>query len=65
MISDNIILARIRNSFTYRTKDLLHRVMKATSPLWSHTLYLKIRYRSRFGRKLDLENPVTFNEKIN
>ncbi|MDY2627197.1 MAG: ATP-grasp fold amidoligase family protein [Lachnospiraceae bacterium] len=27
-------------------------------------LYLIMRYRSRFGRKPDLQNPVTFNEKI-
>ena len=27
-------------------------------------LYLKIKYRVKFGRKLNLENPQTFNEKL-
>lgn len=26
--------------------------------------YLKLRYRASFGKKLDLEHPVTFNEKL-
>jgi hypothetical protein len=27
-------------------------------------LFLRIRYRARFGKKLDLKNPKTFSEKL-
>ena len=30
----------------------------------SDDMYLKIKYRSVFGKKLDLESPKTFNEKL-
>ena len=31
---------------------------------WSDERYLKLLYRTRIGRPLDLENPSTFNEKL-
>lgn len=32
--------------------------------LLSDKIYLKLTYRIRFGEKLDLKNPITFNQKI-
>ena len=32
---------------------------------WSDEKYIKLVYKLAFGRKLDLENPQTFTEKIN
>lgn len=34
------------------------------SPLFSDELYLKLLYYIDFGKKLNLKNPVTFNEKL-
>lgn len=39
-------------------------LLKATAKLVPDTLYLKIKYRMRTGKKLNLKNPVGFNEKI-
>lgn len=39
-------------------------VVARTSALWPDKMYLKLRYRLTTGRKLDLDNPVTFNEKL-
>ena len=36
-----------------------------SSRLWTDKLYLKIIYRIKFRRKLNLDNPQTFNEKLN
>lgn len=33
--------------------------------MYDDETYLKIRYKIRFGRELDLNNPQTFNEKLN
>ena len=35
-----------------------------TSALWSDRIYLKWKFRFSMGRKLDLENPQTLNEKL-
>lgn len=39
-------------------------VLNRTSVLWPDKCYLKLRYRLTMGRKLDLDNPVTFTEKL-
>ena len=45
-------------------KILLVKLLNCMSFL-SDEVYLKIRYRLEFGKKLDLKNPQTFNEKLN
>lgn len=39
-------------------------LLERTSYLWSDRTYLKWRFRLSMGRKLNLDNPVTFNEKL-
>ena len=34
------------------------------SPLFSDKVYLKLLYYIDFGKKLNLKNPLTFNEKL-
>lgn len=58
------IIKKIKASFVFRTKDAFLRFMKSTASLWPDELYLKTRYFVYFGRKLNLKNPQTFNEKI-
>lgn len=65
MSSKNNILRRAYKSIAYRAHDLLLTGMKVTSALWPDELYVKTRYRLHFGRKLDLNYPRSFNEKIN
>lgn len=45
-------------------RAFLHGVACATSSLWSDKKYLKILYRINFGKKLNLDNPQTYNEKL-
>lgn len=58
------IIKKIKASVVFRTKEALLRLLKVTASLWPDELYLKIRYYIYFGRKLNLKNPKTFNEKI-
>lgn len=48
--------------------NLLHkacgRVLRMLSPCLSDKLYLKLLFRHRMGYQLDLDNPKTFNEKL-
>ena len=54
-------IPRIVNTFYRRTLiSLLYRI----SAVLPDKTYLKWRYRFQMGRKLDLDNPVTFNEKL-
>lgn len=47
-------------------RDMLVRILKRTAPLFKDDeAFLKLMYLIRFGRKLHLENPVSFNEKLN
>lgn len=39
-------------------------LLERTAGWWSDRTYLKWRYRLSLGRKLNLDNPVTFNEKL-
>lgn len=39
-------------------------LLERTSALWPDRTYLEWRFRLSMGRKLDLNNPVTFNEKL-
>lgn len=48
----------------YKIIYFLIRQSKIISSKISDKGYLKIAYRSVFGKKLDLENPETFNEKL-
>lgn len=42
----------------------LRKLLKITSPLYSDVFFLKAQYYAFFGKRLDLKNPKTFNEKI-
>lgn len=48
-----------------KTKKFIAAVIGRTCNSLPDTLYLKIRYRLIMGRKLDLDNPKSFNEKLN
>ena len=65
----------IRNSIFYKIllkfkeprqliKSLPHYFLHATRSLWSDKLYLKMLYRIRMGKPLNLNDPQTFTEKI-
>ncbi len=45
-------------------KALLYAMNKGFFDLLSDKAYLKLKFRLAMGRKLDLNNPVTFNEKL-
>ncbi len=45
-------------------KALQYFIMK-TAELWPDRLYLSLLYRLRFSRKLNWNNPTSFNEKLN
>lgn len=44
--------------------SLLYSVVYHTSALWSDKAYLKVIYFLKFGKKLNLNDPVTFSEKM-
>ncbi len=52
-------------------KNLLHplmiveKIVLRTSKFWSDKLYVSIMYRIKFGKSLNLEDPQTYNEKLN
>lgn len=60
----NKIVTKLLKSVRCRAKYALLRYMTMTSSLWPDEVYLKVRYRIYFGRKLNLCNPKSFNEKI-
>ncbi len=43
---------------------MLKSILRYSSRLLPDRLYIKLRFRQRLHRKLDLKNPVTFNEKL-
>lgn len=45
-------------------KKILIGLIRRTTKLWPDKLYLKLLYRLEIGRKLSLDNPKTFTEKI-
>lgn len=48
-----------------KTIELAKRLWDKAAPLVNNdALYLKVRYRLKMGKKLNLRNPVTFNEKL-
>lgn len=46
-------------------KLLLYMILQKFSRLFGDKVYLQMSYRLRFGKKLDFDNPKTFNEKLN
>lgn len=59
---------RVKHFFTYLTKDrkqFMPVALETCSKLIkSDRLYLKLHYKYSFGKKLNLEAPTTYNEKI-
>lgn len=45
-------------------RRILAALLYRTTSLWPDKLYLKLLYFSQMGKRLDLENPKTFNEKL-
>lgn len=45
-------------------KKVLIKFLHKTSTIWSDILYIKIIYKLTFNKNLDLNNPKTFNEKL-
>ena len=39
-------------------------IRKFLTRFFSDEKYLRIQYKARFGKKLNLDNPITYNEKI-
>lgn len=50
--------------FIKEPKNILIKLLKHTSFLYSDKCYLQMQYYLLMGKKLDLQNPKTFNEKI-
>lgn len=60
-------MGKINKAFLYaykRPRVLLTYVWRKMSPILPARLYLKVMYRLRMGYWMDLNNPVTFNEKL-
>ncbi len=55
---------RLRRSLFCRSQYALLNFLKLTASYWPAKLYLQVRYRVFFGHKLNLDNPQTFNEKL-
>lgn len=43
---------------------IVHKTLKLTNSIWPEELYLKVFFYSFMGKKLDLDNPKTLNEKL-
>lgn len=55
-------ITKIKNLFS---KRLFSKIWEISSPwIKNDVLYLRVLYRLRIGKRLDLNNPKTFNEKI-
>ena len=50
--------------FLKHPRRILLGLLARTSALWSDKTYLKLKFRLVMGRKLDLHNPQTLNEKL-
>ena len=46
-------------------KFVADRLLTIFSKLFSDETYIKLKYRIHFGKKINLETPITFNEKLN
>lgn len=51
--------------FFSHPKDILTGFMRCTAPYWPDKLYLKIVYYLSMGRRLNLNHPKTYTEKLN
>lgn len=51
--------------FIHSPRRFLYGILIATSRLWPDELYLKAYYYVTHGKKLNLKNPKTFNDKLN
>lgn len=47
-----------------RPRNILIRLVRRLQKLFKEEFYLKILFRLKLGKKLDLQNPKTFNEKL-
>lgn len=63
MHNKSVIRIKLWKAITNPSKVLLLLLGK-TSVMWSDKLYIKLFYRLSTGRKLNLNNPCTFNEKL-
>ena len=52
-------------SYFLNPKSLVLLLMRKTAKLWSDKLYLEIVYYIKFGKRLNLNNPKSLNEKLN
>ncbi len=59
----NNILSRIKNAILHPSRILFY-ILERTVKIWPDDKYLKLKYRLILGKKLDLKNPKTFNEKL-
>ncbi len=48
----------------FQPKRLAGFLLRKTARLWSDKLFLQLKFRLLMGKKLDLKNPKTFNEKL-
>ena len=46
-------------------RRIANAIINKTAPLWSDRLFLQVKGRIKLGYKLNLDNPRSFNEKIN
>lgn len=63
VLSDNYFTL-IKSNMLKRLKLKVAAIFRVTLTLISPKLSTKVLYRIKFGKKLDLNNPVTLNEKI-
>ncbi len=57
------IVGKLKKALTDR-RTFVRYVMMLTAPLWPDRFYLKVMYWVYMGQRLDLDNPRTFNEKL-
>lgn len=56
-------MKNLKHLFTH-PKEILPIIITKTAALWPDKLYLQLLFRLKMGKKLNLNNPQTFNEKL-
>lgn len=63
-MSIKTLTKRLNRIFT-NPNHYIEMYIRSKCNVWDDEKYLKALYRCRFGRRLDLDNPKSFNEKLN
>lgn len=63
MIRNNVLLRKL-GTFAKNPKTLLIKILYLVSPVLGDKLYLQLLFPLKVGYRLNLNNPITFNEKL-